>query len=81
MKTSVCPFCHVVSGVPHQTQQACIDALQIEIARTRQVLERRTEPLTAGAVRHDLASRRAGASSDESMESVFRMSLRRALES
>jgi hypothetical protein len=41
MKASVCPFCDVASDVPHHTQQGCIDALQQEIARIRQVLERR----------------------------------------
>ena len=45
MKAAVCPFCGIVSGHPHETQEACIDALQAEIRRTRQVLERVTEPL------------------------------------
>ena len=44
----VCPFCDVVTDVPHQTQEACIDALQQEIARTRRVLERRTAALSRG---------------------------------
>ena len=39
MKVHVCPFCSVVSVAPHQSQQACIQALQTEIAQTRQVLE------------------------------------------
>ena len=50
MKPFVCPFCDLVSVVPHHTQQACIEALREEIARTRQVLERRTAPSMAGGV-------------------------------
>lgn len=45
MKAVVCPFCGVVSDAPHETQQACIEALQSEIARTRRVLQNVTEPL------------------------------------
>ncbi|HVJ27188.1 MAG TPA: hypothetical protein VM493_06570 [Vicinamibacterales bacterium] len=45
MKALVCPFCGIVSDSPHETQTACIEALQAEITRTRQVLERVTEPL------------------------------------
>ena len=40
MKAEICPSCGVVSDVPHETQQVCIDALQREIARTRRILER-----------------------------------------
>jgi hypothetical protein len=46
MKAVICPFCGVVSDVPHETQQGCIDALQSEIAHTRRVLER-TQPLAS----------------------------------
>ena len=45
MKAEVCPFCGIVSDHRHETQEACIDALQAEITRTREVLERITEPL------------------------------------
>lgn len=45
MKAVVCPFCGIVSDDAHETQVACIQALQAEITRTRQVLERVTEPL------------------------------------
>lgn len=38
MKFTVCPFCGVVSESPHDTQEACIRALQHEIERTRQIL-------------------------------------------
>jgi hypothetical protein len=37
---TVCPFCGVVSESAHDSQQACIQALQSEIERTRQVLIR-----------------------------------------
>ena len=45
MKAVVCPFCGIASDVPHETQEGCIQALQAEITRTRQVLESITEPL------------------------------------
>ena len=45
MKAVVCPFCGIVSDQPHETQTACIQALQAEITSTRQVLEHVTEPL------------------------------------
>lgn len=35
----VCPFCGVASEVPHETQEACIEALHAEIGRMRAVLE------------------------------------------
>jgi hypothetical protein len=50
MKAVVCPFCGVVSEAPHETQQACIEALQSEIARTRRVLENVTEPLPPASI-------------------------------
>ncbi len=50
MKAALCPFCGVVSDAPHETQQACIEALQSEIARTRQVLRNVTEPLPPAAI-------------------------------
>ena len=34
-----CPFCGVSTVVPHETQQGCIDALQVEIARMRGILD------------------------------------------
>ena len=40
MKFTACPFCGVVSDSAHDSQQACIEALQSEIERTRQVLTR-----------------------------------------
>ena len=43
MKTAICPFCGVVSDARHETQQACIDALQNEIVHTRDILERLSE--------------------------------------
>lgn len=34
----VCPFCGVMTDVPHETQEGCIEALQAEIARMRALL-------------------------------------------
>jgi hypothetical protein len=50
MKAVVCPFCGVMTDSPHETQQACIEALQSEIARTRRVLQNVTEPLPPAAL-------------------------------
>jgi hypothetical protein len=49
----MCPFCGIVSDVPHETQQACIEALQSEIRRTREILENVTEPLPAASIAQD----------------------------
>ena len=38
-----CPFCGVSTETRHETQQACIEALHSEIARTRRVLEHVSE--------------------------------------
>lgn len=43
MKLLNCPFCGVVTDVRHDTQQACIEALQSEIAITRRLLDQTTE--------------------------------------
>jgi hypothetical protein len=45
---SVCPFCGVVTEVPHENQQVCLDALAAEIARLRSVLEH-SEPASVPA--------------------------------
>jgi|tagenome__1003787_1003787.scaffolds.fasta_scaffold17294266_1 hypothetical protein len=37
-----CPFCGVVSDVPHETQDACIEALNAEIGRVRTLLQHTT---------------------------------------
>lgn len=50
MKAVICPFCGVICDVPHETQQACIEALQSEIKRTREILENVTEPLPAASI-------------------------------
>lgn len=39
MAGTPCPFCGLLTGVPHETQQGCIDALTQEIARVRELLE------------------------------------------
>ncbi len=40
----VCPFCGVVTEIPHENQQGCLEALAAEIARLRSVLEH-SEPV------------------------------------
>jgi hypothetical protein len=35
-----CPFCGASTNLPHESQEACIAALQEEIARTRKIVER-----------------------------------------
>ncbi len=47
MSVIICPFCGMATEVPHDTQEACIHALQQEIQRTRKVLQQVTEPLRA----------------------------------
>jgi hypothetical protein len=34
----VCPFCGVAAEQPHDSQTACIEALQAEIDKTRELL-------------------------------------------
>ena len=43
MKSMVCPFCGVATEVPHRSQEACIEALQSEIQRTRAILTHAAE--------------------------------------
>ena len=50
MKAMLCPFCGMATESPHQSQEVCIAALQAEIHRTRQILEKITEPLRAPAI-------------------------------
>lgn len=40
MRVTACPFCGLVSEVPHESQEQCIAALQDEIARTRDLIDR-----------------------------------------
>jgi hypothetical protein len=40
MSATPCPFCGVLIDLPHETQEACIAALHIEIARMREMVER-----------------------------------------
>lgn len=35
-----CPFCGASTDLPHESQEACIAALQREIAKTREIVER-----------------------------------------
>lgn len=50
MKAAICPFCGIASEVPHETQQACIEALHTEIERTKKILENVTEPLPPASI-------------------------------
>ncbi len=34
-----CPFCGIVTEAPHESQQACIDALHAEIDRVKLVVD------------------------------------------
>jgi hypothetical protein len=43
-KHNPCPFCGVVTEVPHETQEGCIEALHKEIARVREILELVRDP-------------------------------------
>jgi hypothetical protein len=36
---SYCPFCGVFAETPHKTQEVCIDALNVEIVRMRELLD------------------------------------------
>ena len=38
MVFTVCPFCGIASDQAHDSQEACIDALQNEIDKTRELL-------------------------------------------
>jgi hypothetical protein len=35
----MCPFCGLATDVPHETQEGCIEALHVEIARMRGILD------------------------------------------
>lgn len=39
-----CPFCGVAANLPHETQESCIEALNAEIARMRELLENVKQP-------------------------------------
>ena len=36
----VCPFCGLATESAHETQSACIEALQTEISRVRQIVDK-----------------------------------------
>jgi predicted nucleic acid-binding Zn ribbon protein len=42
----VCPFCGLPSAIPHETQAVCVEALQREIDRMRDILNHVKDPLT-----------------------------------
>lgn len=35
----ICPFCGVMTQAPHKTQEGCIEALHVEIARMKDVMK------------------------------------------
>lgn len=39
IRPHVCPSCGIVTDVPHETQEGCIEALHAEIARVRELLD------------------------------------------
>ena len=80
MTASVCPFCHLASGAPHPAQQACIDALQKEIAHTRQALMRRPEPWHATSVGTHVRQHRYHTGAEGRVDGAPRLSLRCVLE-
>jgi hypothetical protein len=49
----VCPFCGVVTEIPHENQQGCLEALAAEIARLRNVLEHSESATVPGPTRRD----------------------------
>ena len=49
-RANPCPFCGVVAGVPHETQEGCIAALNTEIAQMRGLLANLKPAGTAAAV-------------------------------
>ena len=54
---SYCPFCGVFTETPHRTQEVCIDALNVEIVRMRELLDQVRSSATAGprpVLRHTL---------------------------
>lgn len=36
---TVCPFCGLATESPHETQAACVEALQEEVTRVRKIVE------------------------------------------
>jgi hypothetical protein len=50
-----CPFCGMATEIPHETQQACIEALNAEITRTRELIDnvRQAELLPAPQIGQD----------------------------
>jgi hypothetical protein len=50
MSVSICPFCGVPTETPHETQAGCIEALNVEIAKMRAVLEQVRSAAVPGPV-------------------------------
>ena len=57
-----CPFCGVEADAPHETQKACIQALNVEIVRMRAILEHLRPPSAGRADESDKAPPRPASS-------------------
>ena len=57
MRLNACPFCGVVTDVPHEKPELCIAALHGEIARMRDMVRRvkgpQRPPAPTAVPRHD----------------------------
>ncbi len=51
--TDSCPFCGASTDLPHESQEACIAALQREIAVTREIVERVKPPTVSAGSGND----------------------------
>lgn len=51
MNVRSCPFCGLATDVPHETQNGCIEALQREITRVRDILDHSTLIARTGPTR------------------------------
>lgn len=49
-----CPYCGVSSGVAHETQEACIEALHAEITRVRELLRHVRSVSVPGRAERDI---------------------------
>jgi hypothetical protein len=46
-----CPFCGVGTDAPHESQMACIDALNVEIRRMRALLQHLRPPIDSSSAK------------------------------
>jgi len=55
MAATTCPFCGIVTDVPHETQQSCIEALHAEIDQVRGILEHTRSDTLPGEPEEDIS--------------------------